>query len=171
MRYLRDGYEAYRQSMRGVIRLAFTATAGGVKRWDAAAARHVSYFPANSNYVAERIERCHGRKADVLPPPIDLHRAAGVADERPEEHYLCAGRLVSYKRTEILIEACQRMSRRLRIPGTGPEEPRLRELAEGDAQLCDTTLPGTIPRLCSKQGAGSAEVCVPVSEAAATVLH
>jgi glycosyltransferase involved in cell wall biosynthesis len=71
----------------------------------------------------------------VIPPPIDLHRAAGVAGETPGEHYLCAGRLVGYKRTEILIEACQRMNRRLRIAGAGPEEPRLRRLAGGDGRI------------------------------------
>jgi glycosyltransferase involved in cell wall biosynthesis len=135
MRYLWDGYEGYREGMRGLTRLAFTATAGGVKRWDAAAASRVNHFLANSHYVAARIQRCYGRTADVLPPPIDLHRAAGVAGEIPGEHYLCAGRLVGYKRTEILIEACQRMNRRLRIAGTGPEEPRLRRMAEGDARI------------------------------------
>lgn len=135
MRYLWDGYEAYRQNMRGMTRLAFTATAGSVRRWDAAAASQVSHFLANSHYVAQRIQRCYGREADVLPPPIDLHRAASVAGETPGEHYLCAGRLVGYKRTEILIEACQRMNRRLRIAGTGPEETRLRKMAEGDARI------------------------------------
>jgi glycosyltransferase involved in cell wall biosynthesis len=135
MRYLWDGYEAYRESMGGLTRLAFTATAPTVRRWDAAAARQVSHFLANSKYVAERIRRCYGREADVLPPPIDLHRSAGVAGETPGEHYLCAGRLVSYKRTEILIESCQRMNRRLRIAGTGPEEPRLRRMADGDARI------------------------------------
>jgi glycosyltransferase involved in cell wall biosynthesis len=135
MRYLWDGYEAYRKSMRGVTRLAFTATAKRVRRWDAAAAARVSYFLANSRYVADRIQRCYGREADVLPPPIDLYRAARVAGETPGEHYLCAGRLVAYKRTEILIEACQRANRRLRIAGTGPEEARLRRAAAGDERI------------------------------------
>lgn len=135
MRYLWDGYEAYRESMRGLTRLAFAATAKRVRRWDAKAALQVSYFLANSQYVADRIQRCYGREADVLPPPIDLHRAARVAGEHPGEHYLCAGRLVAYKRTEILIEACQQANRRLRIAGTGPEEARLRRIAAGDKRV------------------------------------
>jgi glycosyltransferase involved in cell wall biosynthesis len=135
MRYLWDGYEAYREGMRGATRLAFTAMAGRVRRWDASSAGRVSYFLANSQYVADRIQRCYGREADVLPPPIDLHRAARVAGETPGEHYLCAGRLVAYKRTEILIEACQRANRRLRIAGTGPEIARLRRVAAGDERI------------------------------------
>src|SRR6202012_2555429 len=35
----------------------------------------------------------------------------------------------------ILIAACQRINRRLRIAGTGPEEPRLRRMADGDARI------------------------------------
>jgi glycosyltransferase involved in cell wall biosynthesis len=135
MRYLWDGYEAYRAGMGGLTRAAFTATAGRVRRWDAEAAKNVSYFVANSRYVADRILRCYGREAQVLPPPIDLYRAASVASEAPGDHFLCAGRLVAYKRTEILIEACRRLGRRLRIAGTGPEEQRLRRLAAGDGRV------------------------------------
>lgn len=135
MRYLWDGYESYRAGMSGVTRLAFTAATPRVRRWDAKAAQQVSYFLANSRYVADRIQRCYGREAEVLPPPIDVHRAAAVAGEMPGEHYLCAGRLVGYKRTEILIAACRRLGRRLRIAGTGPEEARLRGVAEGDPRI------------------------------------
>src|SRR6185437_7940150 len=74
----------------------------------------------------DRIRRCYGRESVVIHPPIDLHRAR-VAEAG--NHYLCAGRLVGYKRTELMIEACARLGRRLRIAGTGPEENRLKKLA------------------------------------------
>ncbi|WP_229739105.1 glycosyltransferase [Edaphobacter dinghuensis] len=126
MRYLYDGYETYRAQMGSVTRAAFSATAGRVRAWDERAAQRVSYFIANSEYVADRIRRCYGRESVVIHPPIDLHRAC-VA--QPEEHYLCAGRLVGYKRTELMMEACVRLGRKLRIAGAGPEESRLRKLA------------------------------------------
>ena len=129
MRYLWDGFEAYRAAMGTVTRAVFTATAGRVRRWDARAAAGVTQFIANSHYVADRIWRAYGRKAFVLHPPIDLHRARAVAGVVPEDHYLCAGRLVAYKRTDVLIEACAQLQRPLRIAGTGPEEARLRRLA------------------------------------------
>lgn len=135
MRYLWDGYEAYREGMRGVTRAAFSMTAGRVKRWDTEAAKNVDWFVANSRYVAERIRRCYGREAEVLQPPIDLHRGRRVAHEQPGDHYLCAGRLVPYKRTEILIEACRKLGRKLRIAGAGPEMERLKRMAEGDSSI------------------------------------
>lgn len=130
MRYLWDGYESYRAGMTGLTHAVFSATAGRVRRWDAAAAGRVTHFLANSHYVADRIRRCYDREAEVLPPPIDLHRANAVTAIQPENHYLCAGRLVGYKRTELFIEACRLLQRRLRIVGAGPEETRLRLLAQ-----------------------------------------
>ena len=146
MRYLWDGFESYREGMGGLTRAVFSATAGRVRRWDALAAERVTYFLANSHYVADRIRRCYGREAEVLHPPIDLHRAAAVREIAPEAHYLCAGRLVPYKRTEILIEACQRLRRPLRIAGTGPEEARLRRLVEQSGEGgAEVTFLGELP--------------------------
>jgi len=126
MRYLYDGYEAYRSQMGAVTRAVFSLTAGRVRRWDMRAAERVTFFVANSEYVARRIARIYGRESRVIHPPIDLHRARMV--DVPGDHYLCAGRLVGYKRTELMIEACARMGRKLRIAGTGPEEKFLKGL-------------------------------------------
>jgi len=128
MRYLYDGYDSYRAQMGTVTRHLFSATANRVRAWDKRAAQRVTYFLANSEYVSGRIRRCYGRESTVIHPPIDLHRA--VISQTPGLHYLCAGRLVGYKRTELMIEACMRLGRRLRIVGTGPEESRLKKLAE-----------------------------------------
>jgi glycosyltransferase involved in cell wall biosynthesis len=132
MRYLYDGYEAYRSQMGAVTRAFFSLAAGRVRRWDMRAAERVTFFLANSEYVARRIGRIYGRESRVIHPPIDLHRARMV--DVPGDHYLCAGRLVGYKRTELMIEACARMGRKLRIAGTGPEEKFLKGL-EGAADV------------------------------------
>ena len=134
MRYLWDGFQFYRSTMAGLTRAAFTLTAGPVRRWDAASAGRVTHFLANSHNVAERIARCYGREAEVLHPPIDLQRAEVVLAETPGDTYLCAGRLVRYKHTDILIEACRqdgsqaahrgRRARRGRASPPGGRDPR-----------------------------------------------
>jgi glycosyltransferase involved in cell wall biosynthesis len=128
MRYLYDGYQTYRSQMGAVTRAVFSITAGKVRRWDVKAAERVTYFLANSHYVAGRIRRFYGRESTVIYPPIDLHRAQ--RRNVTGEHYLCAGRLVGYKRTELMIMACARLGRRLRIVGAGPEEARLKNMTE-----------------------------------------
>ena len=109
-----------------MVRRIFTATAPYVRRSDRAAAQKVTEFIANSFYVADRIRRIYDRDSTVLYPPIDVSRSR---QNPPGDHYLAAGRLVGYKRTEIMIQACERLGRKLRIAGTGPEEKRLRAIA------------------------------------------
>src|SRR5260370_24098401 len=125
MRYLYGGYATYGEQMGALTRAVFSATASRVRRWDVKAAKRVTYFVANSHYVAGRIRRFYGRESTVIYPPIDLHRAQ--RRNVPREHYLCAGRLVGYKRTELMIMACTRLGRKLRIAGGGPEEGPLRK--------------------------------------------
>ena len=132
MRYLYAGYEDYRSQMGGLVRAVFTASAGYVRRWDLDAAKGVTYFLANSNYVAERIGRIYGRESTVIHPPIDLDLARVAA---PGDYYLCAGRLVGYKRTDLLMQACQRLGRKLRIAGDGPELVRLRRAASAKTEV------------------------------------
>ena len=127
MRYLYDGYPQYLAQMGPLVRALFTATAVRIRRWDVAAAQRVGFFLANSHYVADRIRRVYNRDAEVIYPPIDLDRARIAA--APGSHYLCAGRLVGYKCTDILLQACQRLGRPLRIAGGGPELERLKRLA------------------------------------------
>jgi glycosyltransferase involved in cell wall biosynthesis len=91
------------------------------------AAQRVTYFAANSRYVAARIRQYYGRESIVVYPPVDT--SAGYLVENHTDAYLTVGRLVAYKRTDLLIQACNRLGRRLRIVGTGPEESRLRALA------------------------------------------
>lgn len=126
MRYLYDGYDTYREAMPWFKRWIFEHTAPRVRRADWRAAQRVTRFIANSQYVQQRIRENYGRDAEVIYPPIDFHLSRGGANNGA---YLAAGRMVPYKRTDLLVEACTRLNRPLRIVGTGPEEKRLRTMA------------------------------------------
>jgi glycosyltransferase involved in cell wall biosynthesis len=99
-----------------------------VKWYDRATTQRVDLFIANSNYVAERVLKCYGRKAAVLAPPVDLSRFAGTR-RQPEDWYLVVSALVPYKRVDHAIRACARLDRQLKIVGSGPETEKLRQLA------------------------------------------
>ncbi len=126
MRVLYDGYVSYQYGMNPVMRRIFRAAAPYIRRFDRKGVAIVDDFMTNSYYVAERIRRLYGRESTVIYPPIDMSRARR---NTPEDHYLCAGRLVDYKRTEMMILVCERLGRKLRIAGTGPEMKKLREIA------------------------------------------
>lgn len=127
MRYIWDQYHAYRRQLGGFSRAVYNLTSHYIRGWDRIAAQRVTQFVANSRCVASRIQQYYGRTSEVIYPPIDV--SAGYLSNYQDDYYLTVGRLVRYKRIDLLIEACNRLGRRLKIVGTGPEEGRLRAMA------------------------------------------
>jgi glycosyltransferase involved in cell wall biosynthesis len=133
MRYLWDGYSAYRRCMSPFTQTIFGLVSHYVRNWDYAAAQRVDHFIANSNYVAARIRKYYRRESTVIHPPINT--SEGFLANKHEDYYLAVGRLVPYKRTEILIDACRRLGRKLVIAGDGPEMKRLKRMSASNVSF------------------------------------
>lgn len=135
MRYIWDMYHDYRKTMNPVSRAAFSLTAHYARIWDVSTAARVDYFVANSRYIASRIRKYYRRQSTVIHPPVDVSR--GFISSSIEDYYLVVSRLVPYKRVDLAIEACNRLGRRLRIVGTGPEYKRLKKIAGRTVEFVD----------------------------------
>jgi glycosyltransferase involved in cell wall biosynthesis len=122
-------YQDYvkREKMGFAKRAALPILLKGLRAWDINAARQPDQFVANSSAVAERIWEVYRRDAVVIHPPIDLDRFQ--LSSRQPEHYLILSRLVSYKRLDVAIEACNLLRRPLVIVGDGPDRKRLEAMA------------------------------------------
>ncbi|MCC2320216.1 glycosyltransferase [Cellulomonas xiejunii] len=93
-----------------------------------------SRYLAISRTVAEREGYFPtGAQVSVVHPPSDL---TGLHEE-PGEYFFTASRHDAPKRLDLLVRAMAHYpgSRRLVIAGTGPETPRLAELAAGDPRI------------------------------------
>lgn len=96
-----------------------------LRRWDRSSARSVDHFVANSTAVAARIGQAYGRRATVIPPPVEV--SPFLATERQAGDYLLAlGRLVPYKRFDLAVAAADRLGMPLVVAGDGPEAESLR---------------------------------------------
>jgi glycosyltransferase involved in cell wall biosynthesis len=102
--------------------------AARLRRWDRASSARVDRFVAISRYVAGRIDRCYGRAAEVVYPPVDVQRFEVAAGE-DDGFYLVVSALAPYKRLDLAVEATRRLGRRLVVVGSGPEQRRLRAQA------------------------------------------
>ncbi len=118
---------ASREKFGAIERLLLPSLLYQLRRWDEKAARQPDQFVVNSSVVAERVWTTYRRHSVVIPPPIDLNRfqISSVQDD----FYLVLARLVSYKRIDIAIKACNQLQRRLIIIGDGPDRARLELLA------------------------------------------
>ena len=112
-----DSYSS-RESFGKGLRKVLPALISGLRRWDMGAARQPDHFIANSRAVAERIQRAYDRYAEVIVPPIDIHRFALSTEH--EDYYVVLARLVSYKRLDLAVDAFTRLGKRLVVIGAGP---------------------------------------------------
>lgn len=97
------------------------------RRW----AQGVDEFIANSSHVARRIRQSYGRDAQVVYPPVETEFWVPSDKDVQRNYFLCAGRLVAYKRLDICIDAAALADVPLVIAGDGPEMHRLRRVARG----------------------------------------
>jgi glycosyltransferase involved in cell wall biosynthesis len=90
---------------------------------------------ANSSFVAERLRKIHRREARVIHPPVSIAPFIGQVAPRGD-YYVTVGRLVPYKRVDLLAQAFAAMpGRRLKIIGAGPEHRRIAALAGPNVEL------------------------------------
>jgi glycosyltransferase involved in cell wall biosynthesis len=97
-----------------------------VRLWDVSTVNRVDQFVANSHEVARRIRRYYRREATVIPPPVDL---PPYQPQPSADFYLAGGRLIAYKRIELIVEAFSRLGLPLKIFGDGRDRQRLERMA------------------------------------------
>lgn len=83
---------------------------------------------ANSQNVAERIEKFYRRDSVVIFPPVEV-TAFKKAKKVTGEYYLSLNRLVRGKGTEIAVAACTTLDLPLKVAGAGPELDHLKKIA------------------------------------------
>jgi glycosyltransferase involved in cell wall biosynthesis len=125
-RYIWDLYHDYTRGKR--TRFLIGPVAHWLRIWDRLSADRVDHFVALSHEVAGRIRRHYRRDAEVIYPPVDIHRIRPNG-RAPDDFYLVVSRLVEYKRIDLAVQAATRLGRRLIVVGEGPMRRRLQALA------------------------------------------
>ncbi len=134
----------YPRALRPVLRRMVSR----IRRWDQARADRPDLYVACSRYGAEQVQRVYGREARVLYPPVRIQPFAEAGRRvEPEDFFLTALRLESYKRVDILVEACTRLGLPLKVVGRGPELPRLREMAGPEVSFLGFVPDSELPNL------------------------
>jgi len=128
-RYLWTDTHSYLKDLRTnrFIKFVLPFFLTSLRMWDRMSAVRVNKFIANSQTVSTRIKKYYERPSEVIYPPVDCSQFY-LAD-RVGDYYLAGGRLVAYKRFDLVIEVFNRLKLPLIIFGTGPYEDRLRKMA------------------------------------------
>lgn len=113
-----------------LVKLALPPLIHRLRVWDAMSADRVDHFIANSRTVEQRIRKYYRRNSDIIHPPVDTHLFA--PSEKIGDYFVAGGRLVPYKRFDLLVRVFNRLKTPLKIFGTGPDLPRLRAAARSN---------------------------------------
>lgn len=104
-----------------------------IKNWDLETANRVDYFIANSNFVANRVKRIYNRDSIIIYPPVDIDRFQ--LNEKKEDFYVTAGRIVSYKKIDLIVEAFSKTNKILYVIGDGPDLLKINAKASSNIKI------------------------------------
>lgn len=114
-----------------------------LKWWDYRTGQRPDVLLANSEFIAGKIRKYYDRESTVIYPPVDTARffyRPIRANKAIDGYYLAIGRLLHYKRFDLIVEAFARLGLPLKIVGSGPEYGKLLskiyELKAKNIELC-----------------------------------
>jgi glycosyltransferase involved in cell wall biosynthesis len=105
-----------------------------IRQWDMRTTNGIDAFVANSQFIARRIWKVYRREATVIYPPVDVETY--TIQDKKEDFYLTASRMVPYKRMPMIVEAFAAMpARHLVVVGDGPEMNKVKGAAAGTLNI------------------------------------
>ena len=98
----------------------------GLQKIDYKLTKRIDQLITNSQNMANFINEVYHEEAEIIHPPVDMKQ---YQIGEPSNFYLCVTRLLSYKRVDLAIKACNQLKRNLIIIGDGFERQNLEKIA------------------------------------------
>lgn len=127
-RYLWSGYDEYfkDQVFKGVTK----PITYYLRKWDKMAASRPDKILSISKEVQKRVKKYYKRNSIVINPPNMLKSAESKKDKEEGRYYLAVGRLVPYKKFDLLVKTFNETGQKLVIVGDGSEMNKLKAMAK-----------------------------------------
>ncbi len=113
--------------------------------WDIVAISRVDHIISISKYIQSKVLKIYRRESKVIYPSIsDLYLANADKYTKeevfekfvlPNEYILVASRLFDYKKIDVAINICKKLSQNLVVVGDGPDINYLKKLAKSSNTL------------------------------------
>ncbi len=135
MRYAWDNWHSYIREYK--MNLLFKHLAKkdlhAIRMWDRLSADRVDHFIANSEITKKRIQKYYRRESEIIHPMID-HKKFYISKET-KGYFLAVGRLIPYKKFDLIIETFNQIGLPLKIVGEGISARELRSKANANIEF------------------------------------
>ncbi len=128
LRYAWEPRTYFSDHLPPAMRLAALPALGYLRHWDRRAGQRPDILIANSRFIAEKIRIYYARQSRVIYPPVDCDLFYPNPTAPRKAYFLAVGRLMHYKRFDLIVRTFNELRLPLRIVGIGPEFNRLRLL-------------------------------------------
>ncbi|HCW31901.1 TPA: glycosyltransferase family 4 protein [Candidatus Peregrinibacteria bacterium] len=148
-RYLWDDWHNYVANYPWPKFLKHTFISSALHRlrlWDRAASERVDHYIANSKYVANRIKKYYRRDSIVIYPPVEM---TSFKSTKRADYFLAVGRLIPYKRFDLIVEAFNDLKLPLKIVGIGNQFNCLKKAAYENIEFLGKIPEGELQNLYS----------------------
>jgi glycosyltransferase involved in cell wall biosynthesis len=121
----------YNNIIKKIISLFLTR----LRLWDSLSVNRVDKFIANSNNVKHRIKKYYGQDSKVIYPPVETNNF--MISKEKGDYFLAGGRLVPYKKFDLIIDTFNKLNIPLKIFGVGPEIENLKRKANKNIEFLE----------------------------------
>jgi len=135
MRYAWDGSHEYidKYPWPSILKRLGKMYLSKLRMWDRLAADRVDVFVGNSNYIKNRIKKYYKSDAAVIYPFVIEDRFN--ISENEDDYYLASGRLIQYKRFDLVVDAFNENGKKLVVLGTGQMLEELKKRAKPNIEF------------------------------------
>lgn len=105
-----------------------------IREWDYCAAQRVDKYIANSSHIGGQIKKYYERESEVIYPPVHTEKFKPVSSPT-EDYYFSVGRLIPYKKFDLLVQTFNELGLPLKIAGTGPDLGKLKAMAKPNVEV------------------------------------
>ncbi|MBN2086869.1 glycosyltransferase [Candidatus Peregrinibacteria bacterium] len=105
-----------------------------IKKWDYCAAQRVDSYIANSTHIGKQIKKHYERDSHVIYPPVHTEKFKPV-NNPTEDFYLAVGRLIPYKKFDLIAQTFNKLKKPVKIVGVGPQYEKIKAMESENVQV------------------------------------
>ncbi len=135
MRYAWDNWHTYirQYKMNPILKFFGKRQLHKLRLWDRLSAERVDHYIANSQTTKRRIQKYYNKPSEVIHPMIKAKEYE--ISPQTKGYFLAVGRLIPYKKFDLIVETFNKLGLPLKIVGSGIQEAELKATAKGNIEF------------------------------------